>query len=201
MDSLEAAHRTQLNVMTFGQTRRPTRILILAAVIHSFPASSITLAKWIVNEHDECVRVWTPASMVRGPGAMLTAPTLPMRCAIGGLGDAVQEQNSGIASTALIGVLMLLVGTVEGITAAVLGIVDTATAGYFEVTPDYWAIPSWRPAWCLSDKSSSAMIDRCGRTLQYRSDGTQVWAFPPEPTPTRTPGRLPPELLRPIPPD
>src|SRR5438876_11186135 len=39
--------------------------------------ASGALAAWVVNERGECVRAWTPASLVRGPAAVLNARPLP----------------------------------------------------------------------------------------------------------------------------
>src|SRR5437762_969533 len=41
--------------------------------------ASGALAAWVVNERGECVRAWTPASLVRGPAAVLA--TVRRRCA------------------------------------------------------------------------------------------------------------------------
>src|SRR5438477_438577 len=59
--------------------------------------ASGALAAWVVNERGECVRAWTPASLGRGPAAMLNAPLLPLRSAVGGV--RVGRAARGVAAS------------------------------------------------------------------------------------------------------
>src|SRR5881396_2101824 len=64
--------------------------------------ASGALAAWVVNERGECVRAWTPASLVRGPAAMLNAPLLPLRSAVGGVLVARDDRSPGMKGKILL---------------------------------------------------------------------------------------------------
>src|SRR6266436_818833 len=104
--------------------------------------ASGALAAWVVNERGECVRAWTPASLVRGPAAMVNAPLLPLRSAVGGV-------------------------LVESVIWLGTGLTDTATGGYFEMAPDEatrLGVEPVRPTFiAAAPRPPRESGDRCGR--------------------------------------
>src|SRR3989442_10597724 len=98
------------------------------------------LAAWVVNERGECVRAWTPASLVRGPAAMLNAPLLPLRSAVGGVLVARDDRSPGMQGKILLPPTLAVVGGGIGLVESVVwlgtGLTDTATGGYFEMAPE-----------------------------------------------------------------
>ena len=101
--------------------------------------ASGALAAWVVNERGECVRAWTPASLVRGPAAVLNAPLLPFRSMVGGV-LAGEDRRPGIQAKILLPPTLAVVGGAMGLVESVIwfgtGLTDTATGGYFEIAPD-----------------------------------------------------------------
>src|SRR5437762_6638511 len=99
--------------------------------------ASGALAAWVVNETGECVRTWTPASLARGPAAMLNAPLLPFRSAAGGFLVARDDRQQGLQRKILLAPLLTLGGGAMGLVESGIwlgaGLADTATGGYFEV--------------------------------------------------------------------
>ena len=99
-------------------------------------------AVWRVNERGECVREWTPASLARGPTAMLNAPLLPARSAAGGVLLARDDPtpNPGLPRRVVLPVALAVVGGGGGLAESLIwlgtGLVDTVTGGYFAVAPD-----------------------------------------------------------------
>ena len=102
--------------------------------------ASGALAAWVVNERGECVRAWTPASLVRGPAAMLNAPLLPLRSAVGGVLVARDDRSPGMKGKILLPPMLAVVGGAIGLVESAVwlgsGLTDTATGGYFEVAPE-----------------------------------------------------------------
>src|SRR5437899_12821018 len=116
-----------------------TRLLVAALVLSVH--SSGARAAWRVDERGECVREWTPASLARGPAAMLNAPLLPVRTAVGGVlvarGDPTP--NPGLARKVILPPALAVVGGGMGLVESIIwlgtGLVDTVTGGWFEVAP------------------------------------------------------------------
>src|SRR2546429_9818033 len=102
--------------------------------------ASGALAAWVVNETGECVRAWTPASLVRGPAAMLNAPLLPLRSAVGGVLVARDDRSPGMKGKILLPPMLAVVGGAIGLVESAVwlgsGLTDTATGGDFEVAPE-----------------------------------------------------------------
>ena len=129
-------------------------------------------AAWVVNDRNECVRTWTPASLARGPAAMLKAPLLPFRSAAGGLLAARDDRSPGLRSKVLLAPLLTLGGGAMGLVESGIwlgtGLADTATGGYFEVAPEEateLSLAPERPSFG-SDSAGvrrEAAKDRCGR--------------------------------------
>src|SRR5437867_4649339 len=74
--------------------------------------ASGALAAWVVDERGECVRAWTPASLARGPVAMLNAPLVPLRSAAGGFVLARDDRTPapGLVRRILLPPLLAIVG-------------------------------------------------------------------------------------------
>jgi len=133
--------------------------------------ASGALAAWVVNERGECVRAWTPASLVRGPAAMLNAPLLPLRSAVGGILVARDDRSPGMKGKILLPPMLAVVGGAIGLVESAVwlgsGLTDTATGGYFEVAPEEatrLGVEPVRPPF-LPDarRPLRESADRCGR--------------------------------------
>ena len=113
------------------------RVFALAMVL--LPASG-ALGAWMVNERGECVHGWTPASLARGPAAMLNAPLLPLRSAVGGVLVARDDRSPGLQGKILLPPTLAVVGGGIGLVDSLIwlgtGLTDTATGGYFELAPE-----------------------------------------------------------------
>src|SRR6266705_2603719 len=112
------------------------RVSALALVVLR---ASGALAAWVVNERGECVRAWTPASLVRGPAAMVNAPLLPLRSVVGGVLVARDDRSPGMQGKILLPPTLAVVGGAMGLVESVIwlgtGLTDTATGVYFEIAP------------------------------------------------------------------
>src|SRR3989442_12792259 len=113
------------------------RVSVLVTVVLR---ASGALAAWVVNERGECVRAWTPASLVRGPAAMLNAPLLPFRSVVGGILLARDDRSPSMQGKVLLPPTLAVVGGGIGLVESVVwlgtGLTDTATGGYFEMAPE-----------------------------------------------------------------
>src|SRR2546430_17658094 len=112
------------------------RVSALALVVLR---ASGALAAWVVNERGECVRVWTPASLVRGPAAMVNAPLLPLRSAVGGVLVARDDRSPGMQGKILLPPTLAVVGGAIGLVESAVwlgsGLTDTATGRGLEGAP------------------------------------------------------------------
>ena len=144
------------------------RVAALAVVVLQ---ASGAPAAWVVNERGECVRAWTPASLVRGPAAMLNAPLLPLRSAAGGVLVAREDRSPGMQGKILLPPTLAVVGGGIGLVESVIwlgtGLTDTATGGYFEMAPDEatrLGVEPVRPTFVASaSRPPRESGDRCGR--------------------------------------
>jgi hypothetical protein len=133
--------------------------------------ASGALAAWVVNERGECVHAWTPASLVRGPTAMLNAPLLPFRSAVGGVLAARDDRSPGLQGKILLPPTLAVVGGGIGLVESIIwfgtGLTDTVTGGYLEMAPDEATRLAGEPVRqpFVADPSASARVseDRCGR--------------------------------------
>ena len=139
----------------------------LVAVLHASGA----LAAWTVNGRGECVQAWTPASLGRGPAAVLNAPLVPVRTAAGGVQEALDDRTPGGVHRKVILVPALAglggaMGLVEAGVWLASGLADTLTGGYFELAPDEATALSVSPRRPLStDTHAGPRTDACGRPL------------------------------------
>jgi hypothetical protein len=115
--------------------------LALAALGLAFapPAS----AGWTVNATGECIEAWVAPPEAQGPVAMLNAPALPLRAAIGGGQVAAAGSPSGkdsLALTVLTWPALVLtgfgIGAVEMPIWMITGLADTVTLGSLDLVPD-----------------------------------------------------------------
>ena len=144
------------------------RVSALALVVLR---ASGALAAWVVNERGECVRVWTPASLVRGPAAMVNTPLLPLRSAVGGVLVARDDRSPGMQGKILLPPTLAVVGGGIGLVESVIwlgtGLTDTATGGYFEMAPDEatrLGVEPVRPTFiAAAPRPPRESGDRCGR--------------------------------------
>ena len=129
-------------------------------------------AAWVVNERNECVRAWTPASLARGPAATLNAPLLPFRSAAGGFLVARDDRSPGLRAKILLAPLLTLGGGAMGLVESGIwlgaGLADTATGGYFELAPEAateLSLAPERPSFGSDSPGvrREAAKDRCGR--------------------------------------
>jgi hypothetical protein len=118
--------------------RRFAAVLALLALVAASPAA----AGWAVDARGRCVEAWTPPRAAQGPVAMLTAPTLPFREAVGGgivAADTTTPQG-GVVGQVLAWPSLILGGFALGVGEMpiwlVLGLADTVTGGYFDLSPD-----------------------------------------------------------------
>lgn len=151
-----------------------------------------------MNEENECVWRWTPASLFRGPIEIVNGPILLMRCPAEGVYEVIVHHQPEMGARWLwappvVFVLGTTVGLIEGMISTAFGVADTLTLGCVEFLPDEWTkfallLPEMA---CLSEaEGKSAPHDQCGRPLDDYGN-----PIPVEPTPT--PGPLPPAKLRP----
>ena len=182
--------------MGMSYARRRQSLIVWLVVLASANLSGKARASWVVDESGQCVNRWAIADLARGPVAIVNAPLLPIRSAVGGVWLVWTESKDGRAWKILlygvpVGLISGTLGILEGLVWAVGGVADTATAGYFEIGTDdatqlslmpvlpLFIPDSRRPRWAWG------LEDRCGRP--------RVAPEPPPPTP----GPLPPEKLRP----
>ncbi len=142
-------------------------ILLLAIALHA----GVARAGWVVNDHGECVRAWTSASLARGPLAILNAPLLPVRSLVGGVQMANDDRVPGLRRKILLTPLLAVGGGVMGVVESVIwlgaGLADTVTGGYFAVAPDEateLSVSPVPPAFAESPGASrEPATDPCGR--------------------------------------
>jgi hypothetical protein len=105
-------------------------------------SSAAAHGAWVMNPEGECVREWTPASLARGPAAMLNAPLVPFRSAAGGvlLASSDRTPRPGLPRRILLPPLLAVVGGGMGLLESGIwlgtGLVDTVSGGYLEVAPE-----------------------------------------------------------------
>src|SRR6185503_12166265 len=116
------------------------RTIGLAAVLALWTSGAH--AVWVRNAEGDCVREWTSDSLARGPTAMLNAPLVPFRSAVGGvlLAGTDRTPNPGLPRRILLPPLLAVVGGGMGLLESGIwlgtGLFDTLTGGYLEAAPD-----------------------------------------------------------------
>jgi hypothetical protein len=148
------------------RTRLPLLLALIAATVAQ-PA----LAAWVVDERGECVETWSPDSLLRGPTAILNAPLVPVRSAVGGVQlSRAQAGRSGYQGKVLLPALLAVgggaTGLVEGIVWAVSGLADTVTGGALALAPAEATVLSVEPMPPLGLGPARPPVDRCGRSAR-----------------------------------
>jgi hypothetical protein len=142
---------------------KPTVLLLMALAI-----PGLARAAWVVNERGECVEEWTSASLARGPAAIVNAPLLPVRSAVGGVVLARDDKSPGKGRSVLLPPLLAIAGGGMGLVESCIwlgtGLVDTVTGGYFAVAPDDATELSVEPVQPMFVPDARREVtDRCGR--------------------------------------
>ena len=116
------------------------RAVVAFVILTSIAAPRVTQGAWVMNERGECVRTWTPGSLARGPAAMVNAPLLPVRSAVGGALLARDDRSPGVVGKVLLPPMLTLMGGAMGLLESCIwlggGLADTVTAGYFALAPE-----------------------------------------------------------------
>jgi hypothetical protein len=157
---------------------KTTGVLLLLVLSLLALSASAARAEWVVDAEGKCVRIWTPASLARGPLAIADAPLVPARYLAGGideLGDPPDPAWSKVERGGFAAGYVPLAG-VTGFGAMLssigFGLMDTLTGGYFELTPDdpqrFTVQPEklgvFSPE-AFDGTRSEQRLDNCGRPL------------------------------------
>src|SRR5262249_62083736 len=119
----------------FGVVRRAMAVrgvLVVAtlAILTVDGASERASAAWVVDSRGQCVEQWSPASMLRGPTAMLMAPTAPFRSGAGVFAYETTEGKVGFWGPP-VAVLAGVVGVIGTGVWLDPGFAETLSRGYF----------------------------------------------------------------------
>jgi hypothetical protein len=128
-----------VGTLRFGVVRRAMAVrgVLLAsalAILTVEGAGARASAEWVVDPRGECVERWSPASVLRGPTAMLMSPTVPFRSGAGVFAYQTTQGKFEFWGP----VLAVLSGAVSVIDTCVwlgTGLADTVTGGYFGIAP------------------------------------------------------------------
>jgi hypothetical protein len=147
--------------------RLPGIVLLLALGV-----ASPTRAEWVVDASGRCVRTWTPASLLRGPTAIVSAPTAPVRTAAG-VFTYQSPRTGGWNTQAPFAVAGPVVAFASGAAALIdttvwlgAGVADTVTGGYFALAPPEateLSLAPMRPPFMTP--ASPPRVDCCGRPV------------------------------------
>jgi hypothetical protein len=148
------------------------RILVgLLAIFLCTPAGHAVAGRWVVNDHGECVRQWTPGSIARGPLAMVNGLTMPVRQLIGGGENGASEPSRSTGERVLLAPTLALLGLGSGIGEGVflltMGMADFVTGGAFDLVSDESADVAMTPMTprFLEAPKQRPTTDPCGRRL------------------------------------
>lgn len=116
--------------------------LIAAALVVVLATAVPGWCGWTVNATGECVQAWIPPAEGQGWIAMLNAPALPFREAVGGgqiAAEGTHTQQTNVATVLGWPALVLggfATGAIEMPLWFVLGLVDGVTLGHFDTLPN-----------------------------------------------------------------
>ena len=143
-------------------------LIILVALIAQ---AVVAQCAWKVNAEGTCEREWESSDLLRGPGAIVNAPLLPVRQMAGGAEYAWDKKEWRWFYTAVLGTAVTGVsgafGMLEGAWWVVTGAADTLTGGYFEIAPErattFGVTPELSQAFAGAPPTPTE--DHCGRAL------------------------------------
>jgi hypothetical protein len=156
---------------TRSNRSRTTRLACVALALlaaHAALPPRRAAAEWAVDAEGDCVERWTPASLVRGPTAILMSPTAMPRAVAGAITSmgTLREDSASGSSWAAAPVLVLFWGAngfVETIIWIGTGLADTVTGGAFSIAPDDAVELSLAPL--TYEPVAKPTTDPCGRPL------------------------------------
>jgi hypothetical protein len=131
----------QFGVVRGAMTVRGAPLVAVLTILTVGGAAEPTSAEWVVDAQGKCVEQWSPASLLRGPTAMLMAPTAPFR---NGAGVFVYQSPKarGWNSQEWFGFWGPVVAVFSGAAGVIdtgvwlgTGLADTVTGGYFGIAP------------------------------------------------------------------
>ena len=98
------------------------------------------LAVCVTRAHAEDHLPWTADALLRGPTAIVNAPLVPVRTAIGGAELATNDPVADTTRKIMLTPLLTLGGAAMGLVDAgvwlMTGLADTLTGGYFAIAPE-----------------------------------------------------------------
>jgi len=127
-------------------------------------------AAWEVNAVGRCVEVWTPASLLRGPTALLMAPTAIPRAVAGAITSMDELRKDSPSGQSIVASPMLMFfwganGFVEMLIWMGTGVADTVTGGALALAPPDAVELSLAPI-TYAPVAQPPTTDRCGRSLK-----------------------------------
>ena len=133
-------------------------------------------AAWVVNEHGDCERAWSGDSLLRGPTAIVNAPLVPFRSAVGGALLAGEDPAAGgVQRAVILGPALTVGGLAMGMVEAgiwlVGGLADTLTGGYFAIAPEeatYLEVTALRPLFVNDARRRTVPAEPCGKGVPLR---------------------------------
>ena len=149
--------------------RRLVLSLLVAAMLVGSTAEPVAAA-WKVAADGRCVEYWTPASLGRGPTALLMAPTAIPRAVAGAITSMStlrkdSPSGSSIAASPLLVFFWGANGFVEMLIWMGTGVVDTVTGGALSLAPDDAVELSLSPL-TYAPVAKPPTTDPCGRPLK-----------------------------------
>jgi hypothetical protein len=126
----------QFGVVRGAMTIRGALLVSALAMLTVACAAERASAEWVVDAKGECVEQWSPASMLRGPTAMLMSPTVPFRSGAGVFAYQGWTTQRGFGFWGpVMAVLSGAAGVIDTCVWLGTGLADTITGGYFGIAP------------------------------------------------------------------
>jgi hypothetical protein len=126
----------QFGVVRGAMTVRGALLVAALAILTVAGAAERASAEWVVDARGKCVEQWSPASMLRGPTAMLMSPTAPFRSGAGVFAYQGWTTQRGFEFWGpVMAVLSGAVGVIDTCVWLGTGLADTVTGGYFRIAP------------------------------------------------------------------
>ena len=139
-------------------------VLVVVAIAQAAQAA------WVVDDRGRCVEEWRSGDLLRGPTAIVNAPLVPFRSAVGGWQLAREDKQTGLQRKIALPAIATLGGAAMGTGEAALwlvsGLADTLTGGALSIAPDEattLSASARRPTFFPEPQPTT---DRCGRPLK-----------------------------------